>query len=234
MDEIIRTFRDLGSQRMTAEEVANKLQKAQCEQTYQEPSYKFETTEPKYREFKSDQPESELRAHSPYGPMPGRARGAAVGPRTQTDRERAKRFGFTPMNILVLTDGSEHSRKAMQAALHFRRRNDNIYVVNAVTLCGPDDQPEFRTANIKLKSKGTQILKEVQQEFEDRQMGRWEIDVVPSSDPKRAVLDYVKKTNIDMVFIGTRGIDSKTNDFFPGSFSRHMIEHSPCSVMLIR
>ena len=183
-------------------------------------------------EWKTMEHEEEpIIVHAPSGPMPGKPRNQAQN-RSQEERERARRFGFPPTRLLVLTDGSENSHRALEAALHFRRRNDSLFIVNAVQLM--DDTVEYDQTNRLLKDKGRKILDEVTKLIHEREIGRWECACLPSKNAKEVVLDYAQKHNIELIFIGSRGIDTKTGDFYPGSFSKYVINNSHCSVMLVR
>lgn len=172
-----------------------------------------------------------LVVHAPSGPMPGKQR-QVTQQRTTEERERARRFGFPPTRLLVLTDGSDNSHRALEAALHFRRRNDSLFIVNAAQLM--DDTAEYDQTNRMLKEKGRKIIDEVTNLIHEREIGRWEVACLPSKNPKQVVLEYAAKHSIDLIFIGSRGIDSQTGDFYPGSFSKYVINNSQCSVMLVR
>jgi len=182
-------------------------------------------------EWKQEREETPLIIHAPSGPMPGKTRMGPVA-RTQEERERARRFGFPPTRLLVLTDGSENSHRALEAALHFRRRNDMLFILNAVQLM--DDTIEYDQTNRLLKDKGRKIIDEVTKLIHEREIGRWECASLPSKNAKQIALDYASKNNVELIFIGCRGVDSKTGDFYPGSFSKFVINNSHCSVMLVR
>lgn len=169
---------------------------------------------------------------APTGPFPGRTLrsppSAGSLQRTQAERDRARRFGFPPARLMVLTDGSDNAQKAMDAALHYRRRNDFVFFVTCVPL-GTDKQ-----TNLDLTNKAKHVMDDVKDLIKERELGRWETAILPSSNPQQAVIDYAYKNNVDLIFIGTRGIESSTGDFHPDSFSKYVLHNSHCSVMLIR
>lgn len=175
-----------------------------------------------------------LTERAPVGRYPGRVNvsgrtpSATQGPRTEVDRERARRFGFPPARLMILTDGSENAHKAIEAALHYRRRNDNLFFVTAVQL-GADKQ-----TNIELTNKAKSVMDHCKEIIHERELGRWETAILPTTNPQQAIVDYAYNNNIDLCFIGTRGIDCGTGDFHPDSFSKFVLHNSHCSVMLIR
>ena len=182
-------------------------------------------------EWKHEREDEPIIVAAPPGPMPGKSRAAPLT-RSPEERMRARRFGFPPTRLLVLTDGSDNAHRALEAALHFRRRNDSLFIVNAVQLM--DDTVEYDQTNRLLKDKGRKIIDEVTKLIHEREIGRWECACLPAKNAKEAVLDYAQKHNIELIFVGSRGIDNKTGDFYPGSFSKHVIDNSHCSVMLVR
>jgi nucleotide-binding universal stress UspA family protein len=168
-------------------------------------------------------------ARAPQGAFPGRVRGQAG---TTTDRERARKFGFPPAQILVLVDGSPASEKAIDAALHYRRRNDHIYFCHALKLAGTGD--EWKAENEELALKGKAIVDDVKSMIAEREIGRWETALIPHTNIHQAVLDYAKNNKIDLIFIGTRGFDPQTHEFYSDSFAKFIMENSHCSAMLVR
>jgi len=160
-------------------------------------------------------PDEPLVVHAPSGPMPGKNPRQGTQQRSPEERDRARRFGFPPTRMLVLTDGSENAHRALEAALHFRRRNDSLFIVNAAQLM--DETVEYDQTNQLLKDKGRKIIDEVTKLIHEREIGRWECACLPSKNPKEAVLDYAMKHNIEVIFLGSRGVDAKTGDFYPVS-----------------
>merc|ERR1712166_1108481 len=164
---------------------------------------------------------------SPRGAYPGRTR-ATPGERGGVDRERARRFGFQPNNILVLVDGTENSQKAIDAALHYRRRNDHIFFCHAVQTPGVGAQHEKEVESLELK--GEKIIDDVKTQISEREIGRWETCVIPSPDIHNAVIEYATKNKIDIIFIAT--MHRPPNDLFPtDSMGKWIMENSTCSTM---
>lgn len=225
MDTLIHRFENLQGS-MTADEIVKELQKMKG---HEQKEWQGESTYNK--ETSSDFPSTPITHRAPTGAFPGRVGRASTSgtvPRTQTDKERARRFGFTPARLMILTDGSDMSHKAIEAALHYRRRNDFIYFVTCVPLSSD------KSSNLELTNKAKHVMDHVQEIIAERELGRWETAILPANNPQQAVVDYAYNNNIDFIFIGTRGIDESTGDFHPDSFSKHILHNSHCSVMLIR
>lgn len=236
MEDIARQLKSSPQGLVSVDEVLRMLEKAKM-QAKSPVEYKIEGG----KEWSEGSEEYSMQA--PMGAFPGRARGGRGGPggpmmgagtRTSTQREQAVRFRFTPINVLVLTDGSEHSHKALEAALHFRRRNDHLFVVNCVQLAGKEGEPEYTEANRALKTKGKAVIDEARQEINEREIGRWVCASVAAVDPKKAALEYAKKQDVSVIFVGTRGTDSTSGTFYPGSFAKYVFDNADVSVMLVR
>jgi nucleotide-binding universal stress UspA family protein len=230
MENIARQLRNKPQGQVSVDEVLSMLESVKIPEESKlsaTPRWEGDT------DWRQESDQYTLRA--PTGAFPGRGRGfTAMGPRTGAQRAQAVKFRFEPITLVVLTDGSEHSHKALEAALHFRRRNDYIHVVNCVQLAGPEDQPSFKEANAALKSKGKHVIDEARQEINEREIGRWVCTSVAAMDPKKAALEYAQKQGASILFVGTRGKDSTTKDFYPGSFAKYIFDNADCSVMVVR
>ena len=59
-------------------------------------------------------------------------------------------------------------------------------------------------------------------------------EVIEESDTvEKAIIDYAKKNNIDVIVIGTKGMTA-VEDFFLGSVANNVIRHAHCPVFAIR
>lgn len=59
-------------------------------------------------------------------------------------------------------------------------------------------------------------------------------EVIEESDTvEKAIIDYAKKNNIDVIVIGTTGM-SAVEEIFVGSVANHVIHHAHCPVFAIR
>lgn len=204
---------------MTADQLMSALQKHQAEQKTPGETIKIATT--------GNAPHIE---HAPAGPFPGKKVRGGAQQRTGGDRDRARRFGFTPANVLVLVDGTEASQKAVDAALHYRRRNDHIFFVNLVHV--PANATAEQTT--ALEKTGNDVIEQVKSMISEREIGRWETCVIPSPEIKNACLEYANNNKVDIIFIGTRGIDPKSHQFPEDSMGKWIMENSNCSTMLVR
>lgn len=173
---------------------------------------------------------------APSGPFPGRGgrSRAPVAGRLQEERQRAAKYAFEPNNLLVLLDGTDQGHAALENALHFRRRNDRIFLLHLVKLAGPEDDPAFAEANANLEARGKQICDHAYSLIAERQIGRYEIDSLAACDIHERALEFADLHNIDCIFMGSRGFAPDTDDFYGDSFAKYVIRHAPCSVMVSR
>ena len=59
-------------------------------------------------------------------------------------------------------------------------------------------------------------------------------EVIEESDTvEKAIVDYAKRTNIDVIVIGTKGM-SAIEEYFFGSVANAVIHHAHCPVFAIR
>ena len=59
-------------------------------------------------------------------------------------------------------------------------------------------------------------------------------EVVEESDTvEKAIIDYAKKNNIDVIVIGTKGMTA-VEEYFFGSVANAVIHHAHCPVFAIR
>lgn len=163
----------------------------------------------------------------------GRAlRFAQQAAKLQEERDRARKFGFPAMRVMVCLDGSANSWKALEAALHHRRRNDYLSLVHFVQLF--DDTSDFGPSNALMRKKGFEIVTQAQRELQHRGISRFDWACIPSHNAKDAAVKYALEQRIDLIFVGSRGVNRAVQEFYPGSFTKHMINHVHSSVMLIR
>jgi len=52
-------------------------------------------------------------------------------------------------------------------------------------------------------------------------------------DPPQAILESAKKQDVQMIVVGARGLKG-IKRFLLGSVSQKVLEHAPCSVLIVR
>jgi nucleotide-binding universal stress UspA family protein len=137
--------------------------------------------------------------------------------------------------ILVPTDGSDNSYRALEAALVFSEKlGSSISVVNVM-----EQVPITHIESEKLLNELLEAYKKENQEILSKcsdiahQKGITIKTVLLQGNPAPVILDYIKKENFDLVIMGSRGM-GKFKELILGSVSSKIMHHSPCAVMIIR
>ena len=137
--------------------------------------------------------------------------------------------------ILVPADGSDNSYRALEAALVFSEKlGSSISVVNVM-----EQVPITHIESEKLLNELLEAYKKENQEILSKcsdiahQKGIIIKTVLLLGNPAPVILDYIKKENLDLVIMGSRGM-GKFKELILGSVSSKIMHHSPCAVMIIR
>jgi nucleotide-binding universal stress UspA family protein len=137
--------------------------------------------------------------------------------------------------ILVPADGSDNSYRALEAALVFSEKlGSSVSVVNVM-----EQVPITHIESEKLLNELLEAYKKENQEILSKcsdiahQKGITIKTVLLQGNPAPVILDYIKKENLDLVIMGSRGM-GKFKELILGSVSSKIMHHSPCAVMIIR
>ncbi|HEY0827475.1 MAG TPA: universal stress protein [Bacilli bacterium] len=135
--------------------------------------------------------------------------------------------------ILLAADGSAHSLRAADQAIIVSKGNKEamivvLYVVDTDTL--KDDVMRYREkeaiAEHRLK-KLAAIEEKVQEAGVD-----YEIKII-HGEPGPAIVDYANDNKCDVVFIGSRGLNT-FQEFILGSVSHKVAKRANCPVMIVK
>ncbi len=133
--------------------------------------------------------------------------------------------------ILLATDGSRSSEKAVQ----FLRRNMMPLKTHpnrtsrAVEVSVMHVMPFLRYPELKKAGKTL-----VQHTAERLAAVGFRTEEIPKlGHPAEEIIKYVERGNVDLVVMGARGLGAVAR-FFLGSVSTNLVQHSPCSVLVVR
>lgn len=152
------------------------------------------------------------------------------------------------MKILVCTDGSEHSQKALKKAslVAERCKADEVAIIHvyeskldlphaavgeayAVT---DADLKYIREQYVKQQEKGERILQQALKIFEDKKIPARTI--LKAGQPSQAIVSVAAGEGFDMVFIGSRGLGG-LKKMFLGSVSNAVVQEvENCSVVIVK
>jgi len=140
--------------------------------------------------------------------------------------------------ILLAVDGSDASKKSAQflEALPFK---GPLHLMIEMVWSPP---PTSLLASVSkssivapkttsAKSKGEAFLRKIAEPF---QKGPYEVEIEwKCGDPPLAILESAKQHNVQMIVVGARGLKG-IKRFLLGSVSQKVLEHAPCSVLVVR
>ncbi|HSO72380.1 MAG TPA: universal stress protein [Thermodesulfobacteriota bacterium] len=137
------------------------------------------------------------------------------------------------MKVLVATDGSEHSMKAVQKALEMAQKEGAQVTLMSVAYYSKDDFDDM-PPNIqdKLENQAAAALKKAQSVFEAQKIpveAVLEAGVVPANN----ILNRAQEGNYDLLLIGSAGLTGIKRALM-GSTAAKVVAQAPCSVMVIR
>lgn len=148
--------------------------------------------------------------------------------------------GDTPVleRMLLAVDGSDASKHAAQflGQLPFKGRLrlmiEMVWAPPPSSLLASVAQSPYVAPKIaSAKSKGEAFLREVAEPF---QKGSYDVEIEwKCGDPPQAILESAKQHDVQMIVVGARGLKG-IKRFLLGSVSQKVLEHAPCSVMIVR
>lgn len=142
--------------------------------------------------------------------------------------------------ILVPVDGSEHARKAADAAINLARvYGSSIVVISVVAppaffISGPVGAPADLSDYYRLEMEDAE---NATKSIVDLAKGAG-VDVTsqvlrPDKSVVEAIVDFAKNQSVDLIVIGTRGLGG-FKKMLLGSVSSGVISDAQCSVFVVR
>jgi nucleotide-binding universal stress UspA family protein len=137
------------------------------------------------------------------------------------------------MKILVATDGSEQSMKAIKKALELAEKEGAKIVVMSVAYFSKQDLDEM-PPNIqdKLEAETRQILDKAKDLFEKKGVN---VETILETDlvPANAIIKMAKEIKCDQILMGSTGRTGLKRALI-GSTAAKVVSLAPCTVTVIR
>jgi nucleotide-binding universal stress UspA family protein len=156
-------------------------------------------------------------------------------------------------HVLIVTDGSEHSRRAVEYAATFpflsgtyfhllhvlppsptlstdtlaRVWSYSNYTVDLPVFTYPEDEEDAEA----IRKAGQVILEQAHQILVSH--GIAAKNVLLRGDAATEILQYAENHQIDLIIVGSRGL-SQVQSWLLGSVSRKLVHYSGCSVLLVK
>lgn len=147
------------------------------------------------------------------------------------------------MKILIATDGTEHSREALDAVLYLNLSDgDEIKVISVVDMAMPPAVDlyggflpatnEFETA---IRANIEKIIEEAGRHLRDN-ISNDKIHISTetfSGSPESRIVETAEEMPADMIIVGSHGYN-RWERLLLGSVSDSVVHHAPCSVLVVR
>ncbi|MGM0875905.1 MAG: universal stress protein [Bacillota bacterium] len=135
--------------------------------------------------------------------------------------------------ILLATDGSEHSKRAAENAIHIAKCSSDstievIYVVDA-DRAKSDVLSNWNSADLNDSRK--ERMKDVEGKAKEAGV-TYEIKVL-HGEPGPTIVEYINNNAIDIVIIGSRGLNV-LQEFVLGSVSHKVAKRANCPVLIVK
>ncbi len=141
------------------------------------------------------------------------------------------------MRILFATDGSAHSREALELLVRLTFAEPKhaaiVTVVDTAELPGDIGSAPGALANLKraIADEARRRLREVTDRLESSD---WRVKIlVREGNAAEQIIDLAGELGADLVLVGSRGLGGLSR-YLLGSVSYRVLKHAPCSVLLAR
>jgi nucleotide-binding universal stress UspA family protein len=135
--------------------------------------------------------------------------------------------------ILLATDGSEHSKRAAENAIHIATCTEDS-TIEVVYVVGAERAKSDVLANwnsVEVNDARKERMKDVEKKAKEAGVN-YEIKVL-HGEPGPAIVDYANKMNFDIVVIGSRGLNT-LQEFVLGSVSHKVAKRAKCPVLIVK
>jgi nucleotide-binding universal stress UspA family protein len=135
--------------------------------------------------------------------------------------------------IVLATDGSEHSKRAAENAIHIATctEGSTIEVVYVVDANRAKSDVLANWNSVEINDSRKERMKEVERKAKEAGVS-YEIKVL-HGEPGPAIVEYINKYKADVVVIGSRGLN-KLQEFVLGSVSHKVAKHANCPVLIVK
>lgn len=143
------------------------------------------------------------------------------------------------MKLMVCVDDTQLSKEVFQDATRWKHADDLLYVVHAAELIQDYSiLPPYmgrERLNTEIVKRGNNLINVYMKMAQEAEVQNCEglILSCSSKSPKQALVDYATDHDIDLIFVGTRGLGF-VSKLFMGSFSTYIAHTAPCNIMVVR
>jgi nucleotide-binding universal stress UspA family protein len=134
--------------------------------------------------------------------------------------------------ILLATDGSEESDKALVEALNLARACSTVFHVVTIV----EQNPEYAALAPKAIEKADHDAKGLLDYVRERAKTEGvecESTALHGQDVAGLIVDHAEKIDADMIVMGRHGRKKGLKKLFMGSVTSNLISHAPCKVLVV-
>lgn len=135
--------------------------------------------------------------------------------------------------IMLATDGSQHSMRAAENAIHIAKCSEES-TIEIIYVFDPDRAKSETLSNwntSEIEDKRKKRLSEVEEMVKNSEV-TYHITVL-DGDPGPTIVDYVNKNGADLVIIGSRGLNA-LQELVLGSVSHKVAKRANCPVLIVK
>lgn len=148
------------------------------------------------------------------------------------------------MKILIATDGSIHSEKAVEAATKFSfQPGSEIKIITVTETILPVNLDIYGSGIVsstieleKIAGESSEsVLEKARKTLEERFSGEniFITTEILSGSPESRIVEAAEKINADLIIVGSHGYNTWER-LLLGSVSDSVAHHAPCSVLVVR
>ncbi len=135
--------------------------------------------------------------------------------------------------FLVAVDGSDHAWKAVDLACDLAKlAGAELLAVNVVHKESYPEDPKLAAHYWYRKSLGTEIDRVAKERMRDKGVDRMSSRVV-EGHPAQAIIETAKSENVDMIFLGSRGLGDAMG-LMLGSVSHKVMHLAHCTCVAVK
>ncbi|MBB6023573.1 nucleotide-binding universal stress UspA family protein [Paenibacillus sp. JGP012] len=136
-------------------------------------------------------------------------------------------------HILLAADGSKNAIRAAKEAAYIASLipDAEVEILFVVDLSKVKEEVLHSQNHEEIEMKRKQKLMPVQQELTEKHV-KYRVTFV-NGDPGPTIVDYANKNSVDLLIIGSRGLNS-LQEFVLGSVSHKVVKRAHCPVMIVK
>ena len=136
-------------------------------------------------------------------------------------------------HILLAADGSENSLRAAKEAVKIAKINAEtmVTIIFVIDMVKVKTEVLHASSNEGLYMERRQKIVPIEQLFQDEQI-KCQVEMIHGS-PGPEIIKYANTQNVDLVVIGSRGLNS-LQEMVLGSVSHKVMKRVQCPAMIVR